>query len=66
MSPDDTNLVDLLRPHAAQNPNGVFARFNGEPITFASSIRGARPPGRAWLRSRGLKPGDRVAVMMRN
>jgi crotonobetaine/carnitine-CoA ligase len=36
MLPDDTNLVDLLRLQAAHNPEGVFARFNGGPITFAT------------------------------
>lgn len=65
MSFDDTNLVDLLRRHAGANPEGVFARFNGDPTTF--STLDARSDALArWLRGRGLRPGDHVAVMMRN
>lgn len=50
---------------AARSPEQVFARFNGEPITFAAldAMSGALAAG---LRRRGLKAGDRVAVMMRN
>jgi len=65
MSPDDTNLVDLLRLHAAHNPEGVFARFNGAPITFAT-LDAQSSTVAAWLRARGLKADEHVAVMMRN
>ncbi len=65
MSFDDTNLVDLLRRHAETNPEGVFARFNGEPKTFAT-LNAQSDVLAARLRTRGLKAGDRVAVMMRN
>src|SRR5919112_3398875 len=65
MFPDDTNLVDLLRLHAAKSPEGVFARFNGDPITFAM-LDSRSSAVAAWLRSRGLKAGEHVAVMMRN
>src|SRR3712207_5059615 len=65
MSLDNTSLADLLRLHAEKDPNGVFARFNGEPITFAL-LDSQSASLAAWLRSRGLRSGEHVAVMMRN
>ncbi|KLK91347.1 AMP-dependent synthetase [Microvirga vignae] len=65
MSLAGTSLANLLRLHAEKNPDGVFARFNGEPITFAM-LDSQSAALAAWLRSRGLQSGEHVAVMMRN
>ncbi|WP_139976588.1 AMP-binding protein [Ochrobactrum sp. CGA5] len=50
---------------AVQKPEQIFALFNGAPITFASIDRKSAALA-AHLRARGLKQGDRAAVMMRN
>jgi len=65
MSLDDTSLADLLRLQAQKDPDGIFARFNGKPITF-NLLDSQSASLAAWLRSRGLKSGEHVAVMMRN
>jgi len=65
MSLDDTSLADLLRLRAEHDPDGIFARFNGEPITF-NLLDSQSASLAAWLRSRGLQSGEHVAVMMRN
>ncbi len=46
---------------AARKPEQVFARFNGEPITFAA-LDTMSAALAAELRQRGLKSGDRAAV----
>ncbi|GLR90415.1 AMP-binding protein [Bradyrhizobium iriomotense] len=50
---------------AEQNPDRIFAKFNGQAITFAT-LKKHSATFAADLRFRGLQPGDRVAVMMRN
>ncbi len=65
MSVDNISLASLLRQHAETNPDGIFARFNGEPITFAT-LDSQSSALAAWARSRGLQSGEHVAVMMRN
>jgi crotonobetaine/carnitine-CoA ligase len=65
MSLNDTNLADLLRLYAEKNPDGIFARFNGDPITFAM-LNSQSSALASWLRSCGLQTGEHVAVMMRN
>jgi crotonobetaine/carnitine-CoA ligase len=50
---------------AATEPSRVFARFDGEALTFAALYaNAARIAG--LLRDRGVQPGDRVAVMLEN
>jgi crotonobetaine/carnitine-CoA ligase len=58
-------FVGLLRARATDDPGGVYARFNGEPLTFAALDRQASSFAHE-LRARGVRHGDRVAVMMRN
>ncbi len=58
-------FVDLLTARARAEPDRVYARFCGEPLTYAELERRSAAFA-AHLRERGLKPGDRVAVMMRN
>ncbi|MFK4719164.1 crotonobetaine/carnitine-CoA ligase [Bradyrhizobium niftali] len=50
---------------ADQRPDQLFAQFNGEAITFAR-LKKQSTTFAAELRLRGVQPGDRVAVMMRN
>ncbi|SFC45464.1 crotonobetaine/carnitine-CoA ligase [Bosea sp. CRIB-10] len=58
-------FVDLLRLCAAATPERVFARFDGKSLTFRELDRQSDACA-ASLRRRGIGPGDRVAVMMRN
>src|SRR5262249_10540711 len=71
-APDALNLPDtdagflaLFTRHAASQPDRTFARFGERDLTFgqlASSAAGLA----LWLRHRGVGPGDRVALMLRN
>lgn len=65
MSNDDAGFVDLLTRCAARDPDRVYARYCGEPLTYRAVERSSAPFA-SYLRARGLQPGDRVAVMMRN
>lgn len=65
MAFDDSGFVGLLRERALSQPDAVYARFNGVPVTYAE-VDGQASAFAEHLRSLGLKPGDRVAVMMRN
>ncbi|MCW2241383.1 AMP-binding protein [Azospirillum canadense] len=65
MSDFDEGFVRLFAQAARTDRDRVFARFNGEAMTFGALDR--RSDGvAAELRRLGLAPGDRVAVMMRN
>ena len=63
--PDDNGFVSLLTARAATAPEQVYARFCGEPVTYAEIERRSAAFA-AHLRMRGIVAGDRVAVMMRN
>lgn len=65
MAFDDNGFAGLLRERALSQPGAVYARFNGAPVTYRE-INGQASAFAAHLRKIGLKPGDRVAVMMRN
>ncbi|MFA6264428.1 MAG: AMP-binding protein [Pseudolabrys sp.] len=58
-------FVGLLRARATDDPGGVYARFNGKPVTF-SALDSQASSFAHELRARGIKRGERVAVMMRN
>lgn len=58
-------FVHLLRARAAETPRALFATFNGAPLTFATLDRRSDAIA-AWLRGRGVRRGDTVAVMLRN
>ena len=62
---DDAGFVSLLTTRAAAEPERVYARFCGEPVTYAQIERRSAAFA-AHLRARGIVAGDRVAVMMRN
>lgn len=65
MALNSDGFVGLLRARATDDPGGVFARFNGEPLTFAALDRQAANFAHE-LGVRGVRRGERVAVMMRN
>ena len=62
---DDAGFVDLLTRCAARDPDRIYARYCGVPVSYGDIERSSSAFA-AHLRARGLKPGDRVAVMMRN
>jgi crotonobetaine/carnitine-CoA ligase len=64
MSGSDGFLGLFLAKRRAE-PETLFARFNGAPITLAALGRSADAFATA-LRSKGIRRGDRVAVMLRN
>lgn len=65
MALNSDGFVGLLRARAADDPGGVYARFNDAPVTFAALDRQASSFAYE-LRARGVRRGERVAVMMRN
>jgi crotonobetaine/carnitine-CoA ligase len=62
---DDDGFVSLLSERALRDPDGIYARFNGEPVRYGALDRQACAFA-AHLHARGIAPGERVAVMMRN
>jgi len=63
MNGDD--FADLLNEAAVRDPEGIYARFNGAPLTFSELDRRAAAFSGA-LEELGIGKGERVAVMMRN
>jgi len=62
--PDET-LVDALKRCAREHPDGVALRFEGATTSFAELLSQSEAFGRA-LESLGVKPGDRVALVLPN
>src|SRR5262249_35560246 len=62
---DSDGFVPLFAARVREEPERLFARFNGAPISFGSLGRMADGVA-AGLRRRGIERGDRVAVMLRN
>ena len=58
-------FVALFEARRRAEPDRFFARYEGEPISFASLARRADAFANA-LRRLGVARGDRVAVMLRN
>src|SRR6201993_3839808 len=57
--------VSHIARHAHEKPRGVYLRFESGSITWAQIHE--RVSGlAAALRERGVRPGDRVAIMMTN
>ena len=65
MIDSDDGFAPLLTRRAQSNPHGVFARYEGAPLTFGELDRMATALA-IWMRGRGLAPGDKVALMIRN
>ncbi len=58
-------FLELFLAAAARDPARVFARFDGGAVSFGA-LDAASGRLAAGLRTRGIAPGDRVAVMLRN
>jgi crotonobetaine/carnitine-CoA ligase len=61
----DDGFPPLLARRVQENPADPFARYEGTPITFGDLDRMATVLA-VWMRRLGLKPGDAVALMIRN
>src|SRR6185295_8962853 len=61
----DDGFLSLLTRRAQADPAGLFARYEGAPVTFSELDRRATSLA-VWMRSIGLAPGDAVALMIRN
>ena len=61
----EEGLVDLFRRRLEQDPDRIFARYEGEPISFADLDRRSDALARA-LAADGLKRGSHIAIMMEN
>ncbi|MGO4173405.1 AMP-binding protein [Bosea sp. TAF32] len=58
-------LVDLIRSSCARFADRQAFESFGKTITFAETLRAAEAFA-GWLQAKGLKKGDRVALMMPN
>jgi crotonobetaine/carnitine-CoA ligase len=61
----DDGFAPLLARRARKNPSGLFARYQGAPVSFGELDHMANALAR-WMRGIGLVPGDAVALMLRN
>jgi crotonobetaine/carnitine-CoA ligase len=61
----DDGFIPLLRRRAQENPSGIFALYEGYPVSFGELDRGASALA-LWLRSVGIAPGDAIALMIHN
>jgi crotonobetaine/carnitine-CoA ligase len=61
----DDGFLPLLGRRAQADPAGLFARYEGEALTFGALDRMAGALA-IWMRGIGLEPGDAVALMIRN
>ncbi len=59
------NIADVLDEVAQKHPNHVGYENMGTGLTYARTVELSKDFG-AYLQSLGLKPGDRVAIMMPN
>ncbi|MBP2301785.1 AMP-binding protein [Azospirillum picis] len=65
MSDFDTGFAGLLTQAARTDGDRLFARFNGIPLSVGALDRRSDAVA-AELSRLGLRPGDRVALMLRN
>ena len=61
----DDGFLPLLARRVRDNPAGIFAQFEGAPLSFAELDRMADALA-FWMREIGIEPGDAVALMIRN
>ena len=61
----DEGFLPLLARRISEQPDRLFARYEGEPISFGDLDQASNALA-AWIRSLGLEPGDVVALMIRN
>jgi long-chain acyl-CoA synthetase len=62
--PDET-LVDLVRQRGRERPDAPALRFEGAVTSYGTLLTAAEAFGRA-LEHRGVRPGDRVALVLPN
>src|SRR5688572_7418277 len=59
------NLSSFIAFHARRTPDRCALKYRGEDVSYAEfDVRIRRVGG--WLASRGIGPGDVVAVLMKN
>src|SRR4051794_23572334 len=61
----DANWVDHVARHAYRDPDGVALRFEGRSITWSELHERVGALAAAFAQ-RGVRPGDRVAILMTN
>lgn len=61
----EEGLIELLRRRVARDPNRTFARYEGEPISFAELDRRSDAMARG-LAQDGISRGSHIAVMLEN
>jgi carnitine-CoA ligase len=61
----DDGFAPLLTRRAQANPSGLFAQYEGDPVSFGELDRITNILA-LWIRRIGLAPGDAVALMLRN
>ena len=61
----DDGFTPLLARRAETNPTGIFARYEGAPVSFSDLDRTTNILA-LWMRRVGLAPGDVVALMLPN
>ncbi|MEO0793652.1 MAG: class I adenylate-forming enzyme family protein [Verrucomicrobiota bacterium] len=61
----DSGLYHCLDEQAASRPNEIYLYYQEETVTFSQARDRTDKLGAALIRS-GIKPGDRVAMMMPN
>jgi crotonobetaine/carnitine-CoA ligase len=61
----DDGFLPLLARRVQENPAGLFAHYEGAPLTFSELDRMATSLA-VWMRGIGLKPVDPIALMIRN
>jgi long-chain acyl-CoA synthetase len=61
----DETLVDLVRQRVREKPGAPALRFEGAVTSYATLLREAEAFGRA-LERRGVRPGDRIALVLPN
>ena len=59
------NLSSFIAFHARQTPDRCALKYRGEDVSYAEFDARIRRVG-GWLASRGIGPGDVVAVLMKN
>jgi len=59
------NLSSFIAFHASRSPGRCALKYRGEDISYAEFDTRIRQVG-GWLVSRGIGPGDVVAVLMKN
>ncbi len=59
------NLSSFIAFHARRTPRRAALKYRGEDVSYAAFDARLRQVG-GWLVSRGVNPGDVVAVLMKN